>query len=188
MSDVLLKGYISLHEENCIDEDCPLKNYLSSNNENIQRMCLLNYINNYFSTGLRYYPTSHRIKIEYVKFHLSLKFNMNNAKMLIGQIEEREKSITEEYIFYTIKETMNTMYISNSINHDEETEILDGEINMKFKRLKNLIEETTKLFNDFWGNLGTNLSMNLSKIFILGKKLNSLLKDIQILWDKDLKN
>ncbi len=188
MSDVLLKGYISLHEESCIDEDCPLKNYLSSNNENIQRMCLLNYINNYFSTGLRYYPTSHRIKIEYVKFNLSLKFNMNNAKMLIGQIEESDKSITEEYIFYTIKETMNTMYISNSINHDEETEILDGEINMKFKRLKNLIEETTKLFNDFWGNLGTNLSMNLSKIFILGKKLNSLLKDIQILWEKDLKN
>ena len=30
--------------------------------------------------------------------------------------------------------------------------------------------------------------MNLSKIFILGKKLNTLLKDIQILWEKDLKN
>ena len=188
MSDILLKGYISLHEENCIDEDCPLKTYITTSNENIQRMCLLNFINNNFSTGLRYYPTSHRIKIEYVKFNLSLKFNVNNAKMLISQIEESDKSITEEYIFYTIKETMNSMYVSHSNNHEEETEISDGELNMKFKKLKNLIEETTKLFNDFWGNLGTNLSMNLAKIFILGKKLNSLLKDIQNLWDKDLKN
>ena len=63
MSDVLLKGYIILHENNCIDEDCPLKSYLTTNNDNIQRMCLLNYINNIFSAGLRYYPSSYRIKI-----------------------------------------------------------------------------------------------------------------------------
>ena len=188
MSDVLLKGYISLHEENCIDEDCPLKSYLLSNNENVQRMCLLNYINNLFSTGLRYYPTSHRIIIEYVKFNLSLKFNMNNAKILIGQIEESDKTITEDYIFYIIKDIMNTMYVSNSNDREEESEISDNELNMKFKKLKNLIEETTKLFNDFWGNLATSLSMNSPKIFLIGKKLNSLLKEIQILWDKDLKN
>ena len=48
MSDVLLKGYISLHEENCIDEDFLLNSYLLSNNENVQRMCLLNYINNIY--------------------------------------------------------------------------------------------------------------------------------------------
>ncbi len=189
MSDVLLKGYIILHENNCIDEDCPLKSYLTTNNENIQRMCLLNYINNIFSKGLRYYPSSYRIKIEYIKFNLSLKFNMNNAKILIGQIEESDKTISEEYIFYTIKENMNTMYVSNLNDREDENDVSDGELNMKFKRLKNLIEEITKLFNDFWGCLGTNLSMNLNnKIFILGKKLNSLLKEIHTLWDKDLKN
>ena len=189
MSDVLLKGYIILHENNCIDEDCPLKSYLTTNNDNIQRMCLLNYINNIFSTGLKYYPTSHRIKIEYIKFNLSLKFNMNNAKILICQIEESDKSITEEYVFYTIKENMNTMYVTRSIDREDDSDVADGELNMKFKKLKNLIEEITKLFNDFWGCLGTNLSMNLNnKIFILGKKLNVLLKEIQTLWEKDLKH
>ncbi len=189
MSDVLLKGYIMLHENNCIDEDCPLKSYLTTNNDNIQRMCLLNYINNIFSAGLRYYPSSYRIKIEYIKFNLSLKFNMNNAKLLINQIEESEKSIIEEYVFYIIKENMNTMYVSRLNDREDDNDVADAEINMKFKRLKFLIEEITKLFNDFWGCLGTNLSSNLNnKIFILGKKLNTLLKELQTLWDKDLKN
>ena len=99
---------------------------------------------------------------------------MNNAKILICQIEESDKSITEEYVFYTIKENMNTMYVTRSIDREDDSDVADGELNMKFKKLKNLIEETTKLFNDFWGNLASNLSMNSPKI--IGKKLNSLLK------------
>ena len=49
-NDIILKGLINNHEESCIDEDCPLKKFIeNSGNYNVQKLCLLNYMNNYFS-------------------------------------------------------------------------------------------------------------------------------------------
>ena len=59
----------------------------------------------------------------------------------------------------------------------------------KFRKLKYLIESSTKLYGEFWGVLSTNLTnnLNLEKLYFLGNKLNILLDEITQLWEKDLK-
>lgn len=54
-----------------------------------------------------------------------------------------------------------------------------------------LIENSTKLYGEFWGLLSNNLSvgnkLNLQKLFSVGNKLNQILIEINILWETDLK-
>ena len=182
-SDLILNGLIYLHEENCVDEDCPLKNYLNANSDKTKKMCLLNYINIMFMNGLKFFPKNHLLMIHYVHFNISKKYNMNSAKIFLNQIENMELKLKEKYIVFTIKEGINFM-------NNENDETFKEKISFKFKRLKFLIEETTKIFSDFWGILSTNLTsnLNLTKIFFLGKKLNSYLKEIQEINEQDIKN
>lgn len=59
----------------------------------------------------------------------------------------------------------------------------------KFFLVKNLIENATKLYGEFWGSLATNLTnnLNLTKLFNIGNKLNGTLREINVLWDTDIK-
>ena len=182
-NDLILNGLIYVHEENCINEDCPLKNYLSANSDKIKKMCLLNYINDMFMNGLKFFPKNHSLMIHYVHFNISKKYNLNSAKIFLNQIDNMELKLKEKYIVFTIKWGINFM-------NNENDETFKEKISFKFKRLKFLIEETTKIFSDFWGILSTYLTsnLNLTKIFFLGKKLNSYLKEIKEIYEQDIKN
>ena len=74
----------------------------------------------------------------------------------------------------------------DSSNYEQEHEIL----NQKYRRLKYLIENSTKLYGEFWGIFATNVTNNLktSKLYNLGQKLNLYLKEINNLWDQELKS
>ena len=67
---------------------------------------------------------------------------------------------------------------------------IEDTIEQKYKRLKFLVETTTKLYGEFWGILATNLTnnLNLDKLFLIGNKLNKFLNEINSLWENDLKN
>lgn len=193
-SDIILKGYISIHESTCINEDCPLKAYEETTSESTRRSCLLNYMNLLYGEGIKKFYNSRMIMIDFIYFNFKNKYNLQLAKIILGKVESIPKTISEEFILYDIKRQLNIRLdeipyeLREENSEDSQMKVVD--IDEKFKRLKVLIEETAKLFSDFWENLATNLTinLNLSKIFLLGQKLNANIDELKMLWEKDLKN
>ena len=81
---------------------------------------------------------------------------------------------------------MNIKEVNDGIEGEKETVILEE----KYKRLKDLISNSTKLYVEFWGIFATNITNNLnnSKLYKIGEKLNVYLKEINSLWEYNLKN
>ena len=55
--------------------------------------------------------------------------------------------------------------------------------------MKFLIENSTKLYGEFWGIFATNVTNNLNtiKLYSLGEKLNKYLNEINDIWENQLK-
>ena len=86
-SQILLKGAISIHEESCVDEDCPLKKFLENeNNFPIQKTSLLHYMNNYFNIGIKKFPNSRVILLNFVQFNYENKYNLSLAKTYLAKL------------------------------------------------------------------------------------------------------
>ena len=87
-NDILLKGLITNHEESCIDEDCPLKKFIeNSGNYNVQKLCLLKYMNNFFNLGIKQFPESRALLIAYIQFNYSKKYNLNSVRTHLAKIQ-----------------------------------------------------------------------------------------------------
>ena len=193
-NDIFLKGLVSRHLETCIDEECPLTKYMENQgNYQIQKACLLHYINTLLIDGIKKFPNNKTIVMTFIQFNYSNKFNLNAAKTYLTKLEKENNTITEDYILFCIKQSVNSLN-NNKINsgligENEEMEKMEEMTEHKFRKLKYLIETTTKLYGEFWGVLSTNLTnnLNLEKLYFLGNKLNILLKEISQLWEKDLK-
>ena len=53
-SDILLKGFIKIHSEKCLKEDCPLTKFIKNEgNFIVQKQCLLNYMSIYFNKVIK---------------------------------------------------------------------------------------------------------------------------------------
>jgi hypothetical protein len=192
-SQILLKGAISIHEESCIDEDCPLKKFLENeNNFPIQKTSLLHYMNNYFNIGIKKFPNSRVILLNFVQFNYENKYNLSQAKNYLAKLEKTKNSLLEDYIIHYIKTNIASVNLKINDNNNNNNDFLKVEetIEQKYFRLKTLIEKSTKLYGEFWGILAANLTnkMNLNKLFIIGSKLNKFLREISDLWDNELKN
>ena len=72
-----------------------------------------------------------------------------------------------------IKNLKNSSYDFNKENKQENDSQMDLS-EQKYQKLKNLIENSIKLYGEFWGIFTTNISskINTSKLYILGEKLN----------------
>ena len=194
-NDIFLKGLVSRHLETCIDEECPLTKYMENQgNYQIQKACLLHYINTLLIDGIKKFPNNKTIVMTFIQFNYSNKFNLNAAKSYLSKLEKENNTITEDYILFCIKQSVNSLS-NNKINsgfngENEEMEKMEEMTEHKFRKLKYLIESTTKLYGEFWGVLSTNLTnnLNLEKLYFLGNKLNILLDEINQLWEKDLKS
>ena len=186
-NDIFLKGLVSRHLETCIDEECPLTKYMENQgNYQIQKACLLHYINTLLIDGIKKFPNNKTIVMTFIQFNYSNKFNLNAAKTYLTKLEKENNTITEDYILFCIKQSVNSLS-NNKINsgfngENEEMEKMEEMTEHKFRKLKYLIESTTKLYGEFWGVLSTNLTnnLNLEKLYFLGNKLNILL-DIPIM-------
>lgn len=193
--EILLAGYITFHEKICLNEECPLKSFSTNSTEIGSRNCLLNYMNVLYNEGMKKFSSSRMIVLDLIHFNYQNKYNLNTAKVLIGRVESMNKSLREEFLLYLIKKNINIKNESSSgiqekKNDSEDNDISEVDIEEKLNRLKFLIEESAKMFSDFWGNLATNLTINLNlqKIFFLGKKLNANINEINNLWENELKN
>jgi hypothetical protein len=193
--EILLKGYITIHEETCVIEECPLKKFLDdSGNFTLQKTSLLHYMNQMYQEGIKKFPNSKTIIMNYVQFNYEKKYNLNSAKAFLTKLEKSQNTITEDFVLYSMKQNMNSNSSSGKLNrsytNDDEVLKIEDTIEHKFKRMKTLIETATKLYGEFWGSLSTNLTnnLNLKKLFFVGNKLNRILNEINTLWENDLKN
>ena len=188
--DILLKGVIKLHTIKCIKEDCPLIKFIQNpGNYNVQKQCLLNYMTIYFVSGMKNFPSSKLLFLYYIQFNFKYRSNLNSVKTNISLLQNSNNTNKINFIIFILSKDINNMkskdIYGDSSNHEQELEIL----NKKYQRFKYLIENCTKLYGEFWGIFATNITNNLNnkKIYNIGQKLNIYLKEINVLWENELK-
>ena len=185
--EIVIRGQIQLHEENCLDEECPLKKFLENQgNFSVQRTSLLQYANILYVQAIKQFPDSQAILLNFLKFNYEKKYNLSNTKIYLEKIERFKNSLAEDYVIFFIKKNQSTI-----INEEGEEVIINEEDTPKHKinRFKILIDISTKLYGELWGILATNLThnLNLNKLFRIGHRINKYLKEMDKLW-KDLKD
>ena len=188
-NEIMLKGIIKIHTDNCLKEDCPLTNFTrNEGNFATQKQCLLNYMTIVFNESIKKFPNDILIRMYYIQFNYEQKYNLNNVKTIFEEIKNLKFGINYEYILHCQKKHISLMQLNeNNEENDEEKEKLILEQN--YKRLKNLISNATKLYVDFWGIFATNITNNINtaKLYKLGEKLNANLNEIHNLWKNNLK-
>ena len=177
----------------CDNKDCPLVKFLNNEgNYNIQRQNLLNYMNIFFNKAFKKFPNSIYLLILYIQFNYNKRFNLNNVKAKLLKLKTIKSNTKEKYIIYCMEQNINNNIYSrfdnnkNGENNDSQIDIN----NQKYQKLKYLIENSIKLYAEFWGIFSTNITsiINTSKLHSIGKKLNIYLNEINNLWDNELKN
>ena len=190
---IFLKGNIKYHILSCDNKDCPLVKFLNNEgNYNIQRQNLLNYMNIFFNKAFKKFPNSIYLLILYIQFNYNKRFNLNNVKAKLLKLKTIKSNTKEKYIIYCMEQNINNNIYSrfdnnkNGENNDSQIDIN----NHKYQKLKYLIENSIKLYAEFWGIFSTNITsiINTSKLHSIGKKLNIYLNEINNLWDNELKN
>ena len=75
---IILKGNIKIHNKYCTNKDCPLTKFINNEgNFNIQKQCLLNYMNIFFNQGLKLFPKNFNLLILFIYFNYNKKFNLS---------------------------------------------------------------------------------------------------------------
>jgi hypothetical protein len=191
---ILLNGNIKMHNIMCVNKDCPLKKFMNNEgNLNLQKQCLFNYMNAFFNKGLTIYPKSTSLLILFIHFNYSKRFNLNSVKTNLYQLKKLKCSFKENFIIYVMEQNIKNMKNDNGTDINNENDDSDSQIDItlqKYQKLKYLIENSIKLFSEFWGIFSTNVTNNLNttKLYSLGEKLNKHLNEINNLWDNELKN
>ena len=188
-NEIMLKGIINIHTDNCLKEDCPLTNFIrNEGNFSTQKQSLLNYMTIVFNESIKKFPNNILIRMYYIQFNYDQKYNLSSVKTTFEEIKNLKFGINYEYILYCQKKHISLMQLNeNNEENDEEKEKLILEQN--YKRLKNLITNATILYVEFWGIFATNITNNIntSKLYKLGEKLNGNLNEIHYLWKNNLK-
>ena len=192
---ILLRGNIEYHNKVCTNNECPLIKF--TNNEGnfiIQRQSLLNYMNLFFNKGFKKFPNSVYLLILYIQLNYSNRFNLNSVKANLYKLKNIECSLKDKFIIFCMEESIkdnNNNDSYNSNNRNEEDNDSQEDINdQKYQKLKYLIENSIKLYAEFWGIFTTNIIsiINKNKLYSLGEKINIYLNEINSLWDNELKN
>ena len=191
-NEILLKGTIQKHNEKCINEECPLIKFQNNpGNYYIQKQCLLNYMNNYFEDGLKRFPQNINLLIYFVQFNYNKRYNLNSVRENLTKLKNMEKNIGEDFIIFCIEQNIKKMKNKISENNDTNEQELEKDLlEQKLQRLKFLIENSTKLYGEFWGIFATNITNNLNtlKLYILGEKINKYLNEMNTIWDNNIKS
>ena len=188
-NSILLKGIIQIHTAYCLKEDCPLTNFIKNEgNFSSQKQSLLNYMTILFNEAMRKFPNDILIRMHYIQFNYNQKYNLNRVKTTFEEIKKLQFGIQSQYILYSQEKEISKMQLNDiSDGNEEEKEKLEIELN--FKTFKNLISNATKLYVEFWSIFSANItnSLNTSKLYKLGEKLNGYLKEINNLWNNNLR-
>ena len=184
-NEIILKGIISIHNEFCLKEDCPLTKFVNSDgNFVIQKQCLLSYMTIIFNDAVKKFPNDILIRMYYIQFSYDHKYNLNCVRETFEEIKKLKFGLKLQFNLFCQEKTIILLQMGEvSDGNEEEKEKLLLE--QDYNTLKNLISNATKLYAEFWGIFATNVTNNLNtfKLYNLGQKLNIYLKEINILWD-----
>ena len=189
-SKIFLYGYIQNHIKTCELEECFLSKYLNNKgNYNFQKQCLLNFMSNHFNTIIKNYPKNSMIRIDNIHFNFTKQYNLNSVRTNLSELKKLKVNFQEEFIIYCLEKEikeMDSKIAENGLNGAMyDTELIE----QKYLKLKFLIENTTKLYVEFWNIFAGSMSnLNITKLNNLGSKINNYLKEINTIWEKDLKN
>jgi len=189
-SDILLKGFIKIHSEKCLKEDCPLTKFIKNKgNFLVQKQCLLNYMTNYFNKVIKAFPYNLLLKLYCIHFNFSKNYHLNHAKTNLELIKKRKHDINEEFIIYCLEQQI-VKSKNKDIDFGNEAEKENSILDYNYKRLKDLITNCTKLYVEFWGILAKKVknNLNISKFYKIGENLNIYLREIKYIWENNLKN
>ena len=189
-NNLLLKGIIKLHTITCLKEDCPLTKFVrNKGNYNIQKQCLLNYMAIFFNNSMKKFPDNALIKMYFIQFNYDKKYNLNNIKITLEAIKKMKYGLNSEFILYCQEKEISKIRVRdlNDGNDEEKDKLI---LDQNYKKLKNLIANSTKLYVEFWGIFAANITNNLNtqKLYKLGEQLNVYLEEMNHLWEKNLKN
>ena len=187
---ILLKGFIKLHTSYCLKEDCPLTKFIKNNgNFNVQKQCLLNYMTIYFNTAIKKFPRNKILKLHYIQFNYDNKYNLSSMNAIFEDVKKMKSDLIEEYTIYCAEKEI-IKYKIREMNENTEVDEESLIIEQNYKKLKKYIVDITKLYVEFWGIFANNITNNLNslKLYKLGEKLNLYLKEINRLWEDNLKN
>ena len=175
---------------NCIREDCPLTKFMKNiGNYNIQKQCILNYMAIYFNLGIKRFPFSSELILYNIHFNFTNRTNLNSVRNNISLLQNNYNTNKINFLIYILAKDIRNMKSKDvqgdSTDFEQEHELL----NQKYRRLKYLIENSTKLYGEFWGIFATNLTNNLNtfKLQNIGQKLNIYLNEMNNLWNNELK-
>ena len=189
-TEIFLYGYIKMHVRDCQRAECPLTKYLENNgNYNFQKQCLLSYMSIHFNTVIKNFPRNSLIRIYYIHFNYTKRYNLNSVRINLAELKKLKVNYQEEFIIFCLEQDIKEIDSKVSdigANGDHfDVELID----QKYLKLKYLIENTTKLYVEFWSIFSGNITnLNTNKLNTLGTKLNNYLKEIYNIWENDLKN
>ena len=189
-SEIFLYGFIKMHVKTCTIDDCPLIKYLSNKgNYNFQKQCLLSYMSSHFNSIIKNFPTNSLIRIYYIHFNYIKRYNLNSVRINLAELKKIRVNFQEEFIIFCMEQDIKEID-SKVSDIGANGDSFDNElIDQKYLKLKYLIENTTKLYVEFWSIFSGNITnLNITKLNNLGTKLNNYLREINSIWDNDLKN
>jgi len=188
--DLILKGIIKMHAETCLREDCPLIKFLKNKgNYNTQKQCLLNYMASLFIDAIKKFPQNILIRMYFIQFNYDKKYNLNSIKTTLEEIKKIKYNLSSEFILYCQEKEISKIK-SKDVNDGDDEEKEKLILDQNYKKLRSLISNSTKLYVEFWGIFAANITNNLNtqKLYKLGEKLNAYLKEINYLWENNLKD
>ena len=149
---IVLRGNIKIHCKRCLEKDCPLTKFCNNEgNFNVQKQCLLNYMNCFFNKGLKIYPNSFYLIILFMHFNYSKRFNLNSVRTNLMKLKKIQCSIKEKFIIYCIEQNMKNKDNGYDFNleSDQDNDSQVDLIEQKYQKLKYLIENSIKLYGEF---------------------------------------
>ena len=134
----------------CTSKDCPLTKFLiNDGNFNVQKQCLLNYMNTFFNKGIKKYPNSSKILILNIYFNYSKRFNLNSVKTNLFLLKKIKVSLKEKYIIFCMEENAknNINEVDLNLYNNKDNDYKEDITQQKYQKLKFLIEFSIKNFN-----------------------------------------
>ena len=139
------------------------------------------------------FPKNADLLLLYIYFNYSKRFNLNSVKTNLIQLKKIECGIKEKYIIFCLEQKIKNIKNNGFNLNNENAQDNDSQLDLleqKYQKLKYLIENSIKLYGEFWGIFSTNISSNINtyKLYILGERLNIYLNEMNSLWEQELKN
>lgn len=178
--------FIEKCEENCFDENCPIKKYLDSLSKGMNsKFLLLKYAEKLFKISIFKFPNDIFLKVNFIIFLFTKMNNRKEAKKVLMSIHPSVFSFNDNYILYVCKKYLEE-YTFTNIQNEEKYETINMikvlEYKNYYNEFKNMISKSSSLYYDFWSSLYNSHIQGIedfSKLNEIGNQLNDLIEKLE---------